>query len=445
MIVDPRHYAIDVLLRDGGSIHLRAIRPEDKQGLLALFHCLSSHSLYVRFFGVKTELTERELQYFTELDFVRNVALVATLHDANHEQIIAVGRYMGIGAPGQPCMRAEVAFAVVDAHQGRGLGTLLLEHLAAIARANGIIEFAADVLGENNRMLQVFETSGFHIQRSIDAGVFHVSFPTEATEKVRAAESQRERLAAAQSLRAFFQPRAVAIVGASRQPGTIGQALLTNLTRDGFTGAIYPIHPHAETLNGLPAFARVSAVGQPIDLAIIGSRGQLPSYSFPENAAQALAAPVYYGRWRARPRGTPVTLSPFAHSAVCAVIDRVLEGAVEPLRVQAADLVTVLRAAGSECAVAEQTTPHEASSTAERLGYPLVAKALSPDVLHKSDVGGVILGLDSVAAVTAAVGTLVERFEKLGARRPGARAGRHRRRWSYVPCATTCLSVCAQW
>jgi acetyl-CoA synthetase (ADP-forming) len=92
---------------------------------------------------------------------------------------------------------------------------------------------------------------------------------------------------------------------------------------------------------------------------------------------------------------------------------------VEPLWVQAADLVTVLRVVGIECAVAEQTTSHEASSTAERLGYSLVAKALSPDVPYKSDVSGVLLGLDSVAAVTAAVGTLVERFEKLGARLDG--------------------------
>jgi GNAT superfamily N-acetyltransferase len=183
MMTDPRYYATDALLRDGGSIHLRAIRSDDKQGLLAFFHRLSARSIYFRFFRAKTTLTEEELQYFTELDFVRDVALVATLRNAEHEQIIAVGRYMGLGAPDQPCTRAEVAFAVADAHQGRGLGTLLLEHLAAIARTSGISEFEADVLGENNRMLQVFEESGFHIQRSIEAGVFHVAFPTEATER----------------------------------------------------------------------------------------------------------------------------------------------------------------------------------------------------------------------------------------------------------------------
>ena len=767
-MVAPSTCALFVLV-----IHLRAIRSDDKQGLLAFFHRLSARSIYFRFFRAKTTLTEEELQYFTELDFVRDVALVATLRNAEHEQIIAVGRYMGLGAPDQPCTRAEVAFAVADAHQGRGLGTLLLEHLAAIARISGISEFEADVLGENNRMLQVFEESGFHIQRSIEAGVFHVAFPTEATEHVRVAESQRERLAAAQSLRAFFHPRSVAVVGASRQPGTIGQALLTNLQRHGFTGAIYPINPHAATLDGLPSFPRLSAVGQPIDLAIIavpaaaveevvadcaragvrgvviisagfaeasasgrqverrirdmirasgmrlvgpncmgllntdpavmlnatfaprwppagnigmlsqsgalglaildyvqtlnvgistfvsvgnkadvssndllaywaddprtdvvllylesfgnprkfariapevakrkpivavksgrsaagtraasshsaalasldvavdalfeqagvlrtntleelfdvaallatqpiprgsrigvvtnaggpgilladaceahgltvpeltpetqgalrallpaqaglsnpvdmiasatpehyrhtievvgadpgidavvviyipplvtqpeevaqaiaegagrvpahkplltvfissrgapptlsaGPRGKLPAYTFPENAAQALAAAVRYGRWRARPRGTPVTLSPFAHQAVRAVIERVLASATEPRWLQPADLATILQAVGIECAVSEQTTLPDAMATAERLGYPLVAKVVSPDVLHKSDVGGVILGLDSAVAVRAAVDTLTARFQTLGARLDG--------------------------
>ena len=162
----------------------------------------------------------------------------------------------------------------------------------------------------------------------------------------------------------------------------------------------------------------ISSRGAPPVLST-GPRGKLPSYSFPENAAQALAAAVRYRRWRERPLGTPFTLSPFAHSAIRAVIDRVLATATEPLWLPPADLVTVLRAVGIECAVAEQTTPADAVATAERLGYPLVAKAISPDVLHKSDVGGVIMGLDSAAAVATAVDTLVERLQKVQARLDG--------------------------
>ena len=140
---------------------------------------------------------------------------------------------------------------------------------------------------------------------------------------------------------------------------------------------------------------------------------------FPENAALALRAAVRYGRWRTRPRGTPVRLSPFAHSAVRAVIGRVLAAASDSLWLQPGDLATVLGAAGITLAAAEQTSPVEAVATAERLGYPLVAKVVSPDVLHKRDVGGVILGLDTPAAVASAVETLVARTQRIGARLDG--------------------------
>src|SRR5262249_25706335 len=194
-VTEPNHYATDELLRDGGSIHIRAIRPDDKQRLLALFERLSSRSVYFRFFQTKQRLTDEELRYFTELDFVRNVALVATLREGDEERVIGVGRYFGLDEDGQPLPCAEVAFTVADAHQGRGIGTLLLEHLAAIARTHGIDTFEAYVLGENNRMLQVLDASGFTVQRSIAGGVFHISFPTAETPEVRAASAARERLA----------------------------------------------------------------------------------------------------------------------------------------------------------------------------------------------------------------------------------------------------------
>jgi acyl-CoA synthetase (NDP forming) len=150
-----------------------------------------------------------------------------------------------------------------------------------------------------------------------------------------------------------------------------------------------------------------------------GPRGTLPTYAFPENAALALATAVRYGRWRTRPRGVPLSLSAFAHRAVRAVIDRVLANAAGPLWLSPGDLATVLQAAGITLAAAEQTTPDEAVATAERLGYPLVAKIISPDVLHKSDVGGVILGLETPATVASAVQTLVARMQQIGARLDG--------------------------
>jgi acetyl coenzyme A synthetase (ADP forming)-like protein len=773
-VQDPRHYLTTALLRDGESVGLRAIRPDDKARVLVLFDELSSRSVYYRFFQTKQQLTDEELRYFTELDFIRNVALVVTLQADGAEQIIGIGRYIGLTEAGRPVPRAEVAFEVADQYQGRGIGTLLLEHLAAIARANSIDTFEAHVLGENNRMLQVFDTSGFSVQRSLASGVFHVSFPTTETEQVRAASLERERLAAAQSVHAWLNPRSVAVVGASQRPGAVGNALLTNLQRGGFHGPIYPVNPQATVLHDLPTFPSVSAIGAPVDLALIavpaaaveavvadcaragvrgvvvissgfaeasaagreteqhlhamvraagmrlvgpncmgvlntdpqislnatfttpdfppvgnigmlsqsgalglamldyvqtlhvgistfvsignradvssndllaywaddprtavivlylesfgnprrfarmapaaarrkpiiavksgrstagsraaashsaslatsdvavealfeqagvirantlqelfdvavllstqpmpsgarvgvvtnaggpgilladmgethgltipelapetravlqtflppqaglanpvdmiasatpeqyirtietvgadtnvdalvviyipplvtdpveiaqaiatgagkvpahkpvlsvfmtsqgtpdvlhtGPRGPLPTYVFPESAALALAAAVRYGRWRGRPIGTPQHLSSFAHSAVRAVIDRVLAENPASVWLQPDDLATVLRAAGIPMAQAVQTTPEAAVATAERLGYPLVAKIVSPDVLHKSDVGGVIMGLDSPAAVTAAVATLVARTQQIGARLDG--------------------------
>jgi acyl-CoA synthetase (NDP forming) len=187
-------------------------------------------------------------------------------------------------------------------------------------------------------------------------------------------------------------------------PAEIAQAIAHGV---GTVPAHKPVLTVFMTSQGIPAALNV------------GPRGTLPTYMFPENAALALSAAVRYGRWRTRPRGTLLSLSPFAHSAVRAVIDRVLANTSGALWLQPGDLATVLGAAGITLAAAEQTTPAEAVTTAERLGYPLVAKIVSPDVLHKSDVGGVILGLDTPAAVASAVDTLVTRAQRIGARLDG--------------------------
>ena len=164
MIRDPRQHSAEEILRDGGSILIRAIRPDDRERLVEHFRRLSARSVYFRFFNAKRRLTDDELDRFTRLDFVQQAALVATLRERRDERIIGVGRYAML--PGD-AHAAEVAFAVADEHQGRGIGTLLLEHLVRLARANGITEFRADVLGENNGMLQVFARSGFVVTSSL--------------------------------------------------------------------------------------------------------------------------------------------------------------------------------------------------------------------------------------------------------------------------------------
>jgi GNAT superfamily N-acetyltransferase len=170
-----RKYAVDKVLRDGGFVHIRAIRPDDKQRLLDAFHRLSGRSVYLRFFGSKQDLSQKELTELTEIDFVRHVALVVTLWENGEERIIGVGRYIVMERP-WPTRHAEIALAVADEHQGRGIGTILLEDLVSIARAGGISGFEADVLAENRKMLDIFSHSGFHLYRSIKSRVVHVSF-----------------------------------------------------------------------------------------------------------------------------------------------------------------------------------------------------------------------------------------------------------------------------
>jgi GNAT superfamily N-acetyltransferase len=169
---DLRDYRADETLRDGGPIRIRAILPADKLRLLEHFRSLSPRSVYFRFMGEHRKLTEDELAKFTELDFETHVGLAATLGDGAAERFIGVGRYIRGADPA----RAEVAFAVLDAHQGRGIGTLLLHHLGRIARSRGVAEFEASVLGSNRQMLDVFEQSGFKVRHTFESGVvrFHM-------------------------------------------------------------------------------------------------------------------------------------------------------------------------------------------------------------------------------------------------------------------------------
>ena len=176
---DACRYSVDVLLRDGGSVHIRSVTAADGERLLEHFHTLSPRSVYTRFFGPKKDLTPEEVSYYTEMDGVEKVGLVATLGAGEDEEIIGVGRYFRCSKAGER-HRAEVAFAVSDKHQRRGIATALLEHLARIARGHAITEFVADVLGENTQMMEVFARRGFQLNRSVDHGVCHVTFPTVA-------------------------------------------------------------------------------------------------------------------------------------------------------------------------------------------------------------------------------------------------------------------------
>ncbi|MFU8822152.1 MAG: GNAT family N-acetyltransferase [Gammaproteobacteria bacterium] len=173
-IRDPREYRALGYLIDGTPFFVRALREWDRNAVLNLFKRSSQQSRYFRYFETKKTLSDDELDYYTQLDFYRHAALAAEAPD--EEGIIAVGRYIEIQPPVEP-RRAEVAFLVRDDFQGRGVATQLLKHLIRIARDNGIVEFEAEMLPTNTKMLEVFDHSGYELKRSREQDSMRVVFP----------------------------------------------------------------------------------------------------------------------------------------------------------------------------------------------------------------------------------------------------------------------------
>jgi len=162
-------YSVFETLRDGRSVAIRALKPEDRSAMLSAISRVSAQSLYRRFFGAKRSFTEKETDFFVNVDFVTHVALVAVIDEGGQATIVGAGRYI-IAQPG----KAEVAFAIIDEYQGLGIGTALLRNLVLIARDSGLQQLVAEVLPENVPMLALFRKCGFVVRKSGGAGVVHV-------------------------------------------------------------------------------------------------------------------------------------------------------------------------------------------------------------------------------------------------------------------------------
>lgn len=167
--MDARTYSVTEHLRAGRPVEIRAIRREDEADMLAAAERTSAQSLYRRFFTVRRQFSRKEIDYFVDVDFVDHVALVAVVDESGAPVIVGGGRYVVV-KPGT----AEVALAIIDAYQGQGLGTMLMRHLAGLARQRGLTELTAEVLPENRSMLKVFEGSGLRMSTRRDPDVVHV-------------------------------------------------------------------------------------------------------------------------------------------------------------------------------------------------------------------------------------------------------------------------------
>jgi len=256
----------DVVLRDGSTLRLRPPTAEDEGVLISFFEALSPESRYLRFHGA-TMIGRPTVSVALETDWARRGSLLGELVDDTATlRPVALATYVRLRDPS----RAEVAFAVADELHGRGIGTRLLERLAEHASAVGIEEFVAEVLPGNAAMLRVFDDAGFETTRSLQGGVVEVALRLDAAHPaVVERRDERDHIAVAASLKPFFEPRSVAVIGASSRRGTIGGELFRNILAADFTGAAYPVNRGAEAVGGVPGYGDIADVPVVVDLAVI--------------------------------------------------------------------------------------------------------------------------------------------------------------------------------
>ncbi|MGY6500553.1 MAG: bifunctional acetate--CoA ligase family protein/GNAT family N-acetyltransferase [Acidimicrobiales bacterium] len=257
----PEQWEADVVLSDGATVHLRPIRTDDGRRIVEFHNRQSPESIYYRFFSAKPRLSDRDVERFTTVDYVNRMAFVAILGD----DLIGVARY---DRPPE-ASDAEVAFFTDDRHHGRGLATIMLEYLAAVAREHGIDTFNAQTLPQNRKMLGVFKAAGFAVSTRFDDGVIEVRLGIEPTLEAQAAIDERERRAEARSMTRLFSPRSVAVIGAGRSRGGLGHETVRNLVAGGFEGPVYPVNATASHVASIPAHASVSDIPGEVDLAVV--------------------------------------------------------------------------------------------------------------------------------------------------------------------------------
>ena len=256
--------AVDVILRDGSTLRLHSPGQADRQALVHFFEALSERSLYLRFHGLPT-VDERLVDPVLDPDWVDRGALAGSVIEAGEDRIVALANYVRLRDP----LSAEVAFAVADDYQGRGIGTRLLEQLAARAAGEGIERFVAEVMADNAAMINVFESAGFEVTRLLSGGEVELTFPIAATADYTSRVEARDHTAVVASLRPFFEAQSVAVLGASSRRGTIGGELFRNILEGEFTGAAYPVNRNGESVAGVRGYRSVADIPDPVDLAVV--------------------------------------------------------------------------------------------------------------------------------------------------------------------------------
>ena len=256
--------ALDVILRDGGTLRLRAPREADRDALVRFFEDLSPRSLFLRFHGTP-RVDEHLVEPVLDPDWVERGSLLASVTEDGVDRIVALANYVRLRDP----RSAEVAFAVADDYQGRGVATRMLERLAAFAGPRGIERFVGEVMADNAAMIGVFEGVGFEVSRTFEGGEVEMTFPIAVTADYASHVEARDHTGVVASLRPFFQARTVAVIGASSRRGTIGGELFRNIIEGEYAGSAYPINRNGEPVAGVHGYASIAEIPDRVDLVVV--------------------------------------------------------------------------------------------------------------------------------------------------------------------------------
>jgi acetyl coenzyme A synthetase (ADP forming)-like protein len=254
---------VDVVLRDGSTVRIRPVRPDDVQLIEDFLIALSPESRHMRFWTASIDVAEIAKRT-ADVDYEGHMTLLALTGEGDDARVLGGSQYQRIDDT-----RAEFSISIADEMQGKGLGSLLLVQLAQAASENGIPIFTAEVLPENHRMIHVFRETGFNPSIRAKPGVIDVEFPTTITPEAIDHVEERQAAAAITAMEHFLSPDTIAVIGASRNPSSIGGRLFRNLLDGRFHGAIYPVNPSADSVQGVPAFKSLLEVPAQVDTAFI--------------------------------------------------------------------------------------------------------------------------------------------------------------------------------
>lgn len=249
----------DVILRDGATLRLRSPNRADQDAIARFFDGLDDQSRYMRFHGYGS--SSGISRYYAEADGDARVALLGH----RRGEIVAVAGYDRLRERGV----AEVAFAVSGEYQGRGTGTRMLEQLAEIAANRGVHRFDAEVLAENRRMIGVLRSAGYDVRREGMGGEIRLSLDIRPNERLFERIAERDHVATVASLQPMFNPRSVAVVGASDASGSVGAAILGNIVGGGFDGVVYPVNRSRSVVSSMRAVDSIAALPEVPDLAVL--------------------------------------------------------------------------------------------------------------------------------------------------------------------------------